>query len=420
MNWHLKDRMRIAPWILLSLLCLALTAVASAQEAAPSLKIGDPAPDITVEKWLTGPGGNITLKSLRGNAVVLEFWAAWCGPCVASIPHMNELEEKFKGKPIRFLAVTDDMEARVQNLLTRRPINAWVGLDTDDSAFKTYQVSSIPRVILIDKNGKLMTYTHPAFLTEEMLGDLLAGKPLQQAQQPPAGQPAANPAPPTPRGDALFEVSIRLTDQQQPTYTTSQGRLQSQGAPLQMAIGAAYGVRPTRVVSKVPLGDRKYAVTVKVPEGQADLLAPLLKQALEATFHFTARKEQREMDAYVLTALSGAGPGLKKSQSGSPGSQISESRIRAEGSGMEDLSSELEQILDVPVVDETGLKGTYDWDLSWDPQNAPSFFSALKDQLGLKLEQKKVPLEVLVLEPTQPAKEVNSQPKPRGGATAGD
>jgi thiol-disulfide isomerase/thioredoxin len=45
------------------------------------------------------PGTKLDAGSIRGNVVILEFWATWCGPCVVAIPHLNELAEEFKGKP---------------------------------------------------------------------------------------------------------------------------------------------------------------------------------------------------------------------------------------------------------------------------------------------------------------------------------
>jgi thiol-disulfide isomerase/thioredoxin len=77
------------------------------------------------------PGATMDALSLHGKVVVLEFWATWCGPCVAAIPHLNELADKFKDQPVQFIAVTAENEATIKSFLTKRPIHAWVVLDTD-------------------------------------------------------------------------------------------------------------------------------------------------------------------------------------------------------------------------------------------------------------------------------------------------
>ena len=63
--------------------------------AAAALKVGDPAPPMQVGRWVQGEA----VRNFDGDKVyIVEFWATWCGPCVASIPHVDELHRKFKDK----------------------------------------------------------------------------------------------------------------------------------------------------------------------------------------------------------------------------------------------------------------------------------------------------------------------------------
>ncbi len=74
-----------------------------------AVSFAKPAPDFSVAKVLNAPVKSVkSLKDLKGKVVFLEYWATWCGPCVASIPHMNRLEEALKGEPVVFLSVTDE------------------------------------------------------------------------------------------------------------------------------------------------------------------------------------------------------------------------------------------------------------------------------------------------------------------------
>src|SRR5688572_28674235 len=95
-------------------LVLALTVAALPNQVpsrgqVPAIKIGDPAPEIKLEKLLQAPlEADTAATSLKGKIVVLEFWATWCLPCVPAIKHMNTVAEKFKDKPVQFIAVTDE------------------------------------------------------------------------------------------------------------------------------------------------------------------------------------------------------------------------------------------------------------------------------------------------------------------------
>ena len=64
---------------------------------------GKPAPELQLNGWINSKALN--LKQLKGKIVVLDFWATWCGPCIASIPHTNELMEKYSKKGVLIIGV---------------------------------------------------------------------------------------------------------------------------------------------------------------------------------------------------------------------------------------------------------------------------------------------------------------------------
>src|SRR5215218_858401 len=122
--------------------------------------IGQPAPIPQFNAGIRGPQlSEITLEKLRGKLVILEFWATWCGPCIAAFPHINELAEKYSGQPVQFIAVsTDDgADARknVEHLLDKRPLNTWVVIDDHGATQARYGVRGIPATYLIGPSGKL-------------------------------------------------------------------------------------------------------------------------------------------------------------------------------------------------------------------------------------------------------------------------
>src|SRR5262245_21788095 len=73
------------------------------QEAAPTLPIADKAPARPVERW---EKGNPFTGFGRARAYVVEFWATWCGPCVASMPHLTELQHEYKDKGVTIIGMT--------------------------------------------------------------------------------------------------------------------------------------------------------------------------------------------------------------------------------------------------------------------------------------------------------------------------
>jgi len=161
-------------------LILAGLGVASACHVPGCIKdappLGTPPPELQVAGWLQAPDGfEGRWAALKGRVVVLDFWATWCGPCVAAIPHMNELAEEFRGRDIVFLAVTDEDEARVKAFLAKRPIDAVIGLDAGRKTARAFGVNSIPHTVIVGRDGTVVAATYPENVTSEFLREVLAG-----------------------------------------------------------------------------------------------------------------------------------------------------------------------------------------------------------------------------------------------------
>jgi thiol-disulfide isomerase/thioredoxin len=137
-----------------------------------------PAPEVGIETLLQATQGSArSLSEFRGQVVVLEFWATWCGPCLELLPHMNKMADSFAGKPVRFISVTDEPRANVEAFLKKHPMKAWIGLDPRGEAFGAFHVDSRPQVFVIDTYGRISLKIHPSFLYKSDIEDALKASP---------------------------------------------------------------------------------------------------------------------------------------------------------------------------------------------------------------------------------------------------
>ena len=100
-----------------------------------------------------------TLAGLKGKVVVVEFWATWCGPCVAGIPHLNKLHDDLGPKGLVLLSFTDQSKQGIENFLKGTPMKYVLGCGSELAA--EYGVGGIPHAFVIGKDGKLVWEGNP-------------------------------------------------------------------------------------------------------------------------------------------------------------------------------------------------------------------------------------------------------------------
>lgn len=189
------------------------------------------------------------------------------------------------------------------------------------------------------------------------------------------------------------------------------GQVVFENVPLRECIGFAYGIgvdQEYALSGPAWLNSDRYDIVAKVaPNTPRDQVLVILRTLLRERFKLEIHRESRELRVYALTAARG-GPRLKKA-SGSEGNFTFRSgHIIGSALSMSELANRLSGPvfkLGRPVVNSTGLPGTFDFTLDWTPDDTsvdgaagPSLFTAIQEQLGLKLEPSKSLVEVLVVD----------------------
>jgi peroxiredoxin len=140
--------------MLLAALLLCGAGFSAAKESSLLTK---PAPDFTLRSLA---GGNQRLKEQRGQVIMLNFWATWCGPCRQEMPQLNRLYDKYRAAGFTLYGVNIDDDANtVAEMANRLGLRFPVLLDADKRVSRLYDLSTMPSTVLIDRDGRVR-YVH--------------------------------------------------------------------------------------------------------------------------------------------------------------------------------------------------------------------------------------------------------------------
>jgi len=220
------------------------------------------------------------------------------------------------------------------------------------------------------------------------------------------------------QGPPAFEVaSVRPTAKDSGPWRVTE-RIDADGINfaneiLRLTILRAYGLKPYQLTGPEWIGGERFSIVAKAGHAapESEMLA-MLRTLLEDRFKLGFHRESKEMPVYALVVGRG-GPKLAEAKDeGAVGAEAGDGdELVFSRTSMDLLANMLGQSLDRPVIDETGLKGSYNFKLSWWAErrrkgqagaaadsSAPSIFTELPARVGLRLEPRRAPVEMFVID----------------------
>jgi uncharacterized protein (TIGR03435 family) len=334
---------------------------------------------------------------------VLEFWATWCGPCVAAIGHLNEVADEFStNKSIRFISITDENLETVSEFLKRKPIHTWVGLDEKDAIGDAFGITAIPETVVINGDGIVAAMISPMQLNADLLGRIQQGEIIQS--KPEGGSIVAGVDPfRTEDTPPLMQILLREASVSGATaHVGSRTATTILARKPEAIISHVFDLNPSTTVFDVDLPKKEYDLIMRFPEA-TDESRQMARLAVAAAFNIKTRQERRLVDVFVLGTQPDGSHSLKPTAStGGKLMEVGGKEINVVNGRPSDALATLESKLLRPVVDETALDGSYDFSVKFAKDSSPEEFSkAFTEATGLVISPAKREMEFTVVESTQ-------------------
>ncbi len=350
------------------------------------------------------PDRQVSLASLRGQVVILDFWATYCGPCIPSLSHLDKLQKQF-GNALAVLAISDEKRTTIEAFVQKRNLSSlhtvW---DSTRVLNELFFHHFIPHTVVIDKNGVVRAFTTPDELDEDIIAKLVKNQPVNIALKPEL-QPTQAAKNKGQTGQKTI-ATPNQTAQVQLSFTGFQAGKESSfqkispyeylftNCSLVLIYQVLYEQRENRLVlqadsSKYLDNPPLYCLHVRVPESSAQeaSAAALAYLAQKASLKAMPIKAARQ--SLVLARLDSTLRSVNAA-----------SYVADKGFVLRDLINYIESnahlINYLPVVNQTSLADSVLIDLDWF-QNSSLELKQKLETLGLKAEERVVELPCLLL-----------------------
>lgn len=372
---------------------------------AQQLKIGDQVSNFSFELV---NGSETELKDFKDKIIIIDFWATWCGACIVGMPHLSTLQTKYKDDLV-VIALSHETKERVQRFYQNRPQNFKLGIDIKEQFANAFPHRIIPHTVLIDRQGKVLAITQPENITHEIIEKAISGETVDLPLKEENTQFDMY-SDYFKRDTTIVEYFvIQPGNPDVPSFTVkyAQGvfgkrRISMLNTTIPGMYRQAYQKSAYRLIYDLDESQfsynnpkNKFMMDVIVASDKKDDIEIVLQEKLSEALDFRVRLDSIEMDVVILSKHDSTSFELRKTDE-HVGFSGRGDGFKSEGANLNDLSTYLENfgIVGMPVVNETGIEGTYKIDFSFSPEKKGDLQTQLK-AIGLSIKKGKRKIEVL-------------------------
>jgi thiol-disulfide isomerase/thioredoxin len=344
--------------------------------------------------------GNNLNTSQSNKLYYVDFWATWCGPCVAAKKYLGALQKQF---PTDFyvISISDESPERVQKYIDRRPTDLAIAIDYDKQTFKKFDIRSLPTGILFNAEGSVVWEGHPGNLKPKDISQLLR-KNVNRIEIDEFILLESYKRETKNKEIILPEEDFELTTTEKDTGILEvghEGDFISYKGSLRSILAYLVNANDKQIQIRDDISNKYYKLTIKKDSRRAK---QLLKHVLKK-LKLQMQEQSQTGDVLVLKIEDNKFWDTNQINwgSGNPKYLIGDDQIQADNVTFEDITYRLSNLLEIPVVrDVTNTNKLHDWQIHY--KFYELMLSDLSDNFGIKAEKQTQDYPIYIIQKKTP------------------
>jgi thiol-disulfide isomerase/thioredoxin len=391
---------------LLTFIISLLTFSAFGQEL---VKTGDYLPKYFFTKVVNAPYTIFDLTEFKDKPVIIAFWGTWCAPCIPEMMQLGKLQTQF-GDKVQILAVSNDSEQKIKDFLQKRPSKIWFASDPSNNLWNLFNIEVAGHAVIVDRNNKLAAITETRSIDSSIIKKLINGQSLQLKEQRGDKKLSANEIPFKADSSTLYSFTLHpaidgiVPMMKKPrTGAFAERRITIINLAPTIILSEAFGISISRRVfyaskeDSIKSNQTSLCLDLIVSKNDKSNLNAFFEKEVNNHLPVKGKIQKRLISCYVLRPAGGQQLAMKESTRSA--NQFSFNGLEFEGEGIpiRTFIKYLENGLDYPVYDATGMTGYYD--IVFSKNNIEPLKSTKEGlaKLGFELVKDQKEMEVLVI-----------------------
>ena len=401
-----NDTPTIMKHIIISTVFILTTTISFGQGL---VKIGDKAPKYYFNKIVNSPNTKLDISDLQAKPTILAFWGTWCAPCVPEMINLGKLQKKF-GDKIQIIGVSNDNEQKLKTFLIKRPSKIWFASDPSNNLWNIFDLQTAGHTVLIDKNNKIVGVTETEKIDSTVINNLINSNQLNLSEDRGTKRLAENQDPVKLDSTTLYSFVLQpelkgITPMmKQPRIGTfKKRRITIINLVSEVILREAYEISVSQKIiyptkdDSLKSNQNAFCIDFIVSDNDKPNLETLFKNELNKHLPVKAEIQKKTISCYVLRPIEGKQILIKLSAKTE--NEFSYNGLEFDGDGVliKSFISYLENELNYPIYDATGLTKYYD--IKFARNNIEPLKSTKEslEKLGLELVKDQKVMDVLYI-----------------------